>query len=459
MVKTAALLILISTIFLSACAVQPPEIQSDKVLPNQWLTNDQAGIQKPTADDWWQSFQNVQLNALIDQAMSSNLSLLASLQRIEQARARVANVRAGLFPQLDAGYNASHGRSWSDNNYQTESEGDQLGFDVGYEVDLWGRLRASNEAAGAVLAATEFNHLAVALALQAEVANTYFQYLAAKDRLALAEESLANSRQLLKLVKVKLREGSTSRLELVQQQSSVVAQEAQMNSLRASLEQVEYALDVLLGQQPGTVELGEGTLAGVALPPIATGQPADLLRRRPDILEAEATLIASHANVNIARTAFYPSFRISAGASISNLLIGDPLSQAASVAANLVAPLFDGGRNRAAYHSALAAQEESLLNYYHTTLQAAAEVQSTLVRVEELSANQELLNRRLELARESRQLAALQYREGAADFITLLDAERTLIDAQDSFIQAKLERHLSAIELYRALGGSWQKKD
>lgn len=453
---------LILTTLLTGCASPAPEPQTQALLPDDWNTPIAAATAgSPIATDrWWTRFKSNELNQLIEQAMQANFDLLASWQRIEQARTRLSSSRATLFPQLDASYSASSNSQWDeDGDQQGSTESDRFGLSASYEIDLWGQLRAGTEAAEAALAGSNFSYRTLALTLQAQVASSYFQYLAASDRLRFAEESLSNSKQLLTLFQLQFREGSASRLELVQQQSSVISQQAQINSLRNSLQQIRYALDLLLGQKPGTLELTGYSLENIHLPAIAAGQPADLLQRRPDVLQAEAALAAAHASVDVARAAFYPSLRITAGASASQLFIGNPVTQIASLAASLTAPLFDAGRNRSEYRRTLAAQEEALLNYYQTLLTAVGEVQTSLVNVAQLSDNIQLQQRRLALSNESYALAELLYKEGSADFITLLDAERSLISAQDVYVQAALQRHLEAVTLYKALGGSWDSPE
>lgn len=444
---------------LVGCASQPPQPEPRQLLPDAWRSSveQQSNVNQraPIDDAWWLQFESEELTELVTQAVTSNLNLLASLQRIEQARARTAASHSVLFPHLDVGYSSSHTSIWNESNDRIGSKGDSLGVTLSYEVDLWGQIDAAVDSARANLAVTQFNHQATALALQAEVASVYFQYLAAQDRLRFTKQSLEYSEQVLALLDVRFREGVASRLELVQQQNSILSLETQVIALRAAREQLAYALDLLVGQPVGTLTLVGESLTDIALPPIAAGQPADLLRRRPDVRQAEASLAAAHANVEVARTAFYPSFRISASASAREWIIGDPFSQAASIAASLSAPLFNAGRNRAEYQSTLAAQEETLLNYYQSVLVAASEVQSSLLREAELAQTVDIQARRLNLAEESQALATLQYREGATDFLTLLDAERTLIDAREVFMQAKLELYLEAVTLYRALGGSW----
>jgi multidrug efflux system outer membrane protein len=442
---------------LTGCATQPPEPQTAPLIPEHWQ-NSMASTTTVSADtngDWWTRFGSGELNRLIEQAMQANFDLRAAVQRIEQARARLSSSRATLFPQLDASYSASGTRRWPDDTESTQTDSDRFGLSASYEVDLWGKLRAGADAAEAALAGSGFSYRALALSLQAQVASSYFQYLAASDRLRFAEESLSNAEQLLTLFELQFREGGASRLELVQQQTSVISQKAQINNLRNSRQQIAYALDLLLGQKPGSLELSGRSLMDVELPAIAAGQPADLLQRRPDVLQAEAALVAAHASVDAARAAFFPSLRITAGASASQLFIGNPVTQAASLAASLAAPVFDAGRNRSDYRRALAAQEEVLLNYYQTLLTAVNDVQKSLVNVDRFSTNLELQHRRLALSQESYTLAELLYREGSTDFITLLDAERSLISAQDVYVQSVLQRHLEAATLYKALGGSW----
>ncbi len=459
--------LILSTLLMTGCAAQAPQLRTEPLLPEHWQNPlvsttmiSTAGapisaVSAITSGDWWTRFGSGELNGLIEQAMQANFDLRAAVQRIEQARARLSSSRATLFPQLDASYSASGNRRWEDDSDTTQTESDRFGLSASYEVDLWGRLRAGTDAAEAALARSGFGYHALALSLQAEVASSYFQYLAASDRLRFAEESLANAEQLLALFELQFREGGASRLELVQQQTSVIAQQARINNLRNSRKQIAYALDLLLGQQPGSLQLSGHSLKNIELPGISPGQPADLLQRRPDVRQAEAALMAAHASVDAARAAFFPSLRITASANASQLFIGNPVSQAASLAASLAAPLFDAGRNRNEYRRTLAAQEEALLNYYQTLLTAVSDVQKSLVNLAQFSEDQALQQRRLALSRESYELADLLYREGSADFIRLLDAERSLISAQDVYVQSVLQRHLEAVKLYKALGGSW----
>ncbi len=448
---------LLASILLAGCASTPPlDIEPGRVVPDGWASEllvqtDDSAVPEGA---WWQAFSSPELDALMARALADNFSLQASYERIEQARARLAVSRAALFPQLDAGYNVSRGDQWQDGT-RTGSNSDRLVLSAGYEVDLWGRVRAGERGALAALEASEFAHLGAQLSLQAELAGAYLQWLAAQDRLAYARDSLTASEELLRLIELQYREGSASQLEYVQQEAAVAVQRTQIHELENAREQTRFALAILAGQTPGSLDLRARSLADIQLPRVDPEQPAELLRRRPDLLQAERQLAAASAGVHVARAALFPGLRLSAGANTVNLLTGGVGVTATSLAGNLTQPLFQGGRLRADIAAAQAGEREALASYYQTALQAMLEVESVLADLATQERNRELEARSLLLAERAYELADLRYRAGASDYLTLLDAQRSLITRQDNYVQFELSRYLSALGLYRTLGGSW----
>lgn len=435
-----------------------PDIDMDKVVPEQWQSEQARGhsTQVSSRPDvgWWESFGNAELNRLMTAAMRGSFTLQASLERIEQARARLISSRSTLWPQLDVGYSYSRNEQWQSGD-RFDSESDRFSMSAGYEVDLWGRVRAGVRASQASLEASEFAHLGSRLSLQAELASAYLQWLAAQDRLEYARHSLTVSEEVLRLIELQYREGSASQLEWVQQQASVATQRAQINDLENARAQVLYAIAVLTGRPPGSLVLSGSSLNDLQLPDIQPEQPAELLHRRPDLLQAERQLAAANANVAVARAALFPSLRLSASAGTVSLLTGGSSGATLGLGANLAQPLFQGGRLRADIAAAQSGEREVLATYYQTALQAILEVENVLSDLAAQDRNRELEARSLALAERAYELADLRYRSGAADYLTLLDAQRSLIARRDSFVQFELSRYQSALNLYRALGGSW----
>lgn len=449
----------VGTILLSGCVSGPAQqLDAARVIPERWqMTAVAAQSDHGTVvleDSWWKSFGSPELNELMRHAMSDSFTLQASLERIEQARARLTSTRSVLFPQLDSGYSFTRNDQWQGGE-RSGAESDRFTLGVGYEVDLWGRVRSGVQSSLASLEASEFAHLGARLILQAELASAYLQWLAAQDRLDYARDSLAASEEVLRLIELQFREGSASQLELVQQQGSVAAQQTQIHDLENARTQITYAIAALAGRAPGNLVLTGRTLADINLPAVEPQQPAELLQRRPDLLQAERQLVAANASVAVARAALFPSLRLSASASTASLLTGGIATTASGLGASLAQPLFQGGRLTADIASAQAGEREVLANYYQTALQAILEVENVLTDLATQERSRELEAHSLALAERAYELADLRYRSGASDYLTLLDAQRSLIARQDSFVQFELSRYQSALNLYRALGGSW----
>lgn len=436
---------------LAGCSVTPDYRRPDLPMQQQWQAADPRAATATAAADpqWWRQFGSAELDELMRLALAGNQDLAAAMARIVQARANARAAGADLLPSADL--SASAGEERRDG---ARSQADQVGVGVAYEIDLWGGRAASAEAAEARYAASLYDREAVALVLQAEVANTYFQTLALQDRLRFAGQNLAAARRVLQLVEVRAREGAAAGLELAQQRTAVLNIQAQIPGLEQQLSASRNALAVLLGRPPqGLTLAGEG-LAGLRLPTVNPGQPPQLLERRPDIRRSEARLIAANADIGAARSALYPSARLSASAGISGLLGGGGVTLA-SVASSLAQTIFDGGRSRAQVRGSEAQREELAANYVQTVLTGLQEAQDSLVAVRVSETRLSLLREAAVQAREAYRLAQVRYEAGAEDLLTLLDSQRTQLLAEDAVVQAELTRYTATTGLFKALGGGW----
>lgn len=445
----------ITLLLIAGCVhtpASPPDTEA--IVPDTWLQMEgaaQGTIAMPAR--WWQAFGSAELDSLIDQAMAANFSLQASLERVEQARAQRRSSRGSLLPQLDGSYSFSRNDRWDENDQHSDSDSDRLQLSLGYEVDLWGRLRAADRAAQANLVGTVFDHQAARLALQAEVTASYLQFLAACDRLNFARLNLQLNQDTLRLVQLQHGAGASSRLELVQQEAVIASQQSQLNDLEALRQQSLYNLALLTGRKPGEITLQGDSLSRLQFPAPAATQPGDLLLRRPDIQASEQRLLGFDANVQQARAALYPGLRLSASIGENGLLSSEPSTLASSLAASLTQPLFHGGQLRAEVNRAEARRREAIASYYQSVLNAVVESQTALTQLQLRQRNLDLRKRELDLAEQAFHLAQTRYKSGAEDFFSLLDAQRTLVSRRDSHVQFELSRYQAVLDLYRALGG------
>lgn len=450
--------LVLMAVLLSGCSMTPDYHRPVVETPAQWsagqgdIAEDMAG---DIAFDWWTSFGNDELNALMEQALAHNHDLLAGVQRIEQSRANLKISGASLLPSADGSAGASRTRTnpvMGKSNYASNLN---AGLNVSYELDLFGRNRAGVDAAQAGLRASEYDEDALALVVMGDVAQGYFSLLSLRERLAVADQNLANARDVLRVVQARVNEGMESDIELAQQETSVAASEASRASLLEQIINAENALAVLLGQPPQSIELSGDNLAGIRVPEITPQQPSSLLERRPDIRAAEQNLIGANADIGAARAAFFPSISLGLGTSVSLPAFGDPSTTAASLASSLAAPIFQGGRLEGGVEQASARQKELVENYKKAVLVSFQEVEDALAAVNTARQREDHLQRAAEQARRAYTLSKVRYDAGSIDFRTLLDTQGSQLSAEDNYAQARLERLSAAIALYKALGGGW----
>lgn len=450
--------VVVLTAFLSGCNLTPAYQRPQTALPETWL----AAAQKQSAEQaaveatWWKNFKSTELNTLVDLALERNNDLLAALERIDQARASVKIAGASLLPAADA----SGGAGWNYSNPSTGGSTDRgsgsAGVSVSYEVDLFGRNRAGVESAKANLRGTMYDRDALSLVVKGDVAKTYFQILNLRERIALANNNLSNSRQVLDIVEARYNAGSASALDVARQKSSLSTAEAAVTSLQNQEQLAENALSILLGRAPSDLKLASKSLRVINIPKIPVAQPSDVVEQRPDIRVAEENLIGANADIGAAKAAFFPTLNLTAGASFTKSPLSDPASSAASLAASLLAPIFRGGELQGGVERAEARQRELVYNYQTTVLTSMREVEDALSAASAAKKREVSLATAMSEARRAYNLSRDLYEAGAADFQTMLDAERTVISAEDSHASVRLEVLNAAVDLYKAVGGGWK---
>jgi NodT family efflux transporter outer membrane factor (OMF) lipoprotein len=464
---------LVLILSLGACAHEKP--MAPQEVPPGFDQAAPGGASLWPAREFWNGFKAPELEALQAQAEKSNTDLAAAAARILEAHADVGIASAALFPQLSvSGDGAEQGSKGSGNSRFTTTLGTggnthkftsrkTYDAEVGasYEIDLWGKNRSARRAAKAALVATEFDAQTVALTVTAGVADNYFAVLSLRERIAIAKANLNNALGVLKIVQSRVKNGEASALDLAQQQAAVAGQQATIPALEQTERATRAALAVLLGRPPEGFDVAGQNLDGVLTPYLAPGLPSDLLLRRPDIRSAEAGLAEASANIDVARASFFPSISLTGSGGLQSSALATLFSGAGafySMGASLAQPIFEGGQLIASFRLAKARKTELIATYRGTVFQAFADVETALGDVGNQTDQLRYLAEQTRASTEAFRLAEMRYREGVTDFLAVLDAQRTMYQAEDSLAQARLAALQASVTLYRVLGGGWQQQ-
>jgi multidrug efflux system outer membrane protein len=409
--------------------------------------------------DWWRGFKSTELTALIEEAQTVNLDIAAAAARISQADAQARIAGAALLPLVDANGSGTHSRSsGSAGGIAREGNLYQASLTASYEIDFWGKNRALLESARDTAVANRYAREVVALSTIASVANAYFQVLAAQDRLQLARDNVKSATRILNLIKQRLEFGTTSGLEVAQQESLVGQQLALIPPLTQILRQNIVTLALLIARPAERVNIRGGSMQRLAIPRVTPGLPSDLLTQRPDIREAEANLAGAKANVYAARAAFLPSIQLTGQDGFSSTVLRSlfrPEAVFFSAAASLTQPIFDGGMLLGQLEQQKGKQEELLQTYRKAVISGFADVDSALIAVQQTALTERADRAVVTSARKAFDIAETRLREGTVDLVTVLQTQQTLFQAQDALAQARLQRLQAIVSLYQALGGGW----
>lgn len=437
---------------LAGCSLTPTYQRPNADLPESWV-DQKVAASNDSPSEWNDLFQDSELQQLMTEALGANHDLAAAAARIEQAKATAKVASSRLAPYATMSVGGSREKQLSGSRSLASADDSQ--GSVSYELDLWGGNRANVQAAAARVAAREYDMESTRLVLQADVASYYFQALALKDRLAIAQKNLEAARSLMSLVEVRYNKGAASGLDVAQQRTALLNIEAEVPQLQQALTETHSALALLLGRVPQDFSVRTETLADTQLPAIAAGQPGDLLQRRPDVRAAEAELVAANADIGAARAALYPTMQLSATGVVTNWITGGAAS-VASLATSLTQVLFDGGELRGQVQLADASRRELVETYLQTLLSSVKEVNDSLSAVSTADQRTLLLTQTVEQAQLALRLARTRYQAGSDDLLTVLESQTAQLNAEDSLVQAKLARVNASITLFKALGGGWE---
>lgn len=415
-----------------------------------------AGVEAVAAR-WWLSFDDSRLNALIDQALSENLSLQVTWARLAQAEATARRAGAALKPSLTGTAGASRTRRDGSGRDEAEITSSlSLGLAVSYELDLWGRIRSVRDAAEMDLRATRTDLDAAAITLTARVADTWCQLLDSHAQVELIAEQIVTNGKYLAIVWMRFRQRQVRAIDVLQQQRQLEATRCQLVRAKSRREVLQHALAVLVGKVPTSQLAGtDGPLPALpALP--RTGVPSQLVRRRPDIRGAALRLASAQYSLAAAAADRFPRVSISARTSASGAKTRELFDNwLASLAANLTAPILDGGRRAAEVDRAAASAERSLHSYGQTVLDALREVEDALVRERRRAEFLGGLAAQLGLSQKILDQSRQHYLKGAMTYLHVLAALRSHQSLQRQVLSARLDLIRNRITLYRALGGSW----
>jgi NodT family efflux transporter outer membrane factor (OMF) lipoprotein len=449
---------------LAACAVGPRPVSPPAQalgLPENFsteaVTYDKAPESKELAQ-WWSSFSDPVLKQLVDRALVASTDIEAAVARVRQARAALQGSRSSFWPTLDVSATAT--RRYHDDTVAPSERNVtsySAGVDAAYEVDLFGGVRRSVQAAAADLASTEAGRDLVRVTVTGEVALNYIDARLAQRRIAIAEANLASQDETLQIVSWRVQAGLVGALDLEQARRLRAQTASLVPSVQQDFAAAVNRLAVLTAQPADAVRAQFSQVTEVPLAPLpGLALPADVVRRRPDVIQAERTLVAETARIGVREAELFPALRLTgtfAGAGTSWSTVTD--TAVGNLVAGITAPIFEGGRLRAALEQQRAATAAALASYRGALLAAIADTENAIVAVDAAERQEAELLVAEDAASNAALLARSQYQAGLIDFQTLLDSERSLLATQDSRASARATRASSLVQLYKALGGGW----
>jgi multidrug efflux system outer membrane protein len=414
--------------------------------------------------DWFRGFASPELDALMAEATASNFDLATARSRVTQADARARQAHAGILPSVDAAANPNFLAGHSVNGTAHETDWSAL-LSASYEVDFWGKNHAGADSARYLASAARADRDTVAITTLAAVANGYFQVLSVRERLAIAHSNVDAARSLMQIVEARYRVGLSNPVEVATQRTTLATAQLAIPDLEQTEAEAVAAVAVLLGRAPEGFKIEGMPLDSLKEPTVAAGLPSELLQRRPDIFMAEANLSSASADLVVARAALFPSLTLTAAGGVQNPAVNAAVISLAgvgptlSLAASLTQPIFDGGRLRAARAEAQAKEEELTTSYRAAIVAALVDVENALSAIHHLDDARPFQNDNVEQSERAFDGAKRRYQTGYGDFLTVLEAQRTVYTVREQFSQYKLARLQALVSLSKALGGGWQAPD
>jgi NodT family efflux transporter outer membrane factor (OMF) lipoprotein len=466
---------------LQGCLVGPDYHQPDQAGPPNWdgmsLNGDVSSLPVSMADvpevSWWQAFQSEELNALIEQALEQNHDMRQAGFRVMEARALAQGAGAGLYPNVSVDGAYTRVRR-SETILVAPTSGAPQGFappganfdiwnsaiDLRWELDLWGRIRRSQEAFSAEAFASEMDRRGIVLSLISDVGQSYFRLRELNEQLEIAERNLLLQQDSLSLIRNRAQAGLISDLDVKRAEILVAQTASQIPELQRQRAVQRHQLELLTGGSPNTLALSAKPLRSMVVQPIIPiGLPADLLQRRPDILEVEETLKAANARIGEARAYFFPTVALTGTGGFLTSEFDQWFkwgSRNVSIGPSVTLPIFEGYTNIARLEVAESRYQQLLEQYQQTILNAFREVADLLVALQTREEQMTHQRRQVQSAQDARDLADIRYRKGLVTYLDVLDAQRTVLEAELAEVQTERARLTDMVALFKAVGGGWE---
>ena len=459
---------LVAAALLSGCAIGPnyhrPAVAEPPTFRGQATAEAASFADAP----WWEAFQDPTLKGLIQEALRNNYDAAIAAARVQEARANVSVSRSALFPSLEYGAQAGRARvplgglNLPDGTDHRTDDVFVGTMSMSWELDIWGRVRRSNEAARATLFATEDARRGVWLTLVSDLAQAYFQLLALDVQLQITQNSTKAYQGTYDLFQDRFNLGVASKLETSRALGALGNAQATIPQIQSAIVAKENQISILLGRTPGPIPRGQPMDAQPVAPAVPAGLPAALLERRPDLRRAEQQLVAANARIGVAKAEFFPKFSLTAlfGAASPELsaLTGGGATVWA-VAGMLSGPLFNYGRTTGQYRASIAQREQARLQYEQAVLGALREVSDALTALGKLSEAETGQTTAVTGLEDAVVHATGRYRQGLASYYEVLEAQQQLYPAQTTLAQIRANRLVAYAQLYKALGGGWSLRD
>jgi len=449
---------------LGGCAAGPDYERPELDVPENYVQPFEQGETFANVP-WWELFGDEQLQELIRIALEENQDLGIAAARVEEFRAVLGVTRADQFPTVDVTASGAQAEG-SDNVFpgnipgvsSDKVENYRLSADVFFELDLFGRLRRSTEAARAQLLATEEARRSITISLVANVASTYMLLRDLDAQLEIARRTQRTRSDSLDIIKARFDQGTVPKLDVNQAEIELAVADAAVAAAERAVAQTEHSLSILLGRNPGRILRGLPLQQQPMPPDVPAGLPSELLQRRPDVLSSEAELAAQTARIGVAQAARWPSLSLTGALGFESddlSTLTDSGSDFWSAGAGILAPVFNSGRNKSRVEIERARTEQALLAYERTVQRAFREVEDALAAVRTYRLEHQARERQVAAARSAATLSRARYDGGVTSYLEVLDTERSLFSAELTESQTQRLYINAIIELYKALGGGW----
>ncbi len=445
---------------LTGCTMGPDYHPPHTKTPDRWVGT--VNSQPTRLNRWWRRFNDSELTHLVEQAISVNLDVQLAQARLRESRAARDVIAGGTLPSVNG--SASYQRNRTAGSGKTapeEADLYQAGFDALWEMDIFGGIRRSIESAEATVKATQEDLHNVQISLASEVALNYIKLRGFQQQIVVAEENLKAEKHTAEITRQKQRAGFVGTLDVANAEAQVATTRAQIPLLQVSSRQAIYALSVLLGRQPASLlgELSKTEPLPVTPPDVPAGLPSELLRRRPDIRQAEAQLHAATAQIGVAEADLFPKFSLTGSLSWQSNLFHDWFtgsSRGSSFGPAMDWAIFQGGAIRSNIRMQKALQDQAVISYKKTVLTALQEVENALYAYDKEKEHRSALSEAVIASRKAVAVSKQLYSAGQTDFLNVLQAQATLYASQNAFVQSNSNTCQDVIALYKALGGHWE---